>query len=335
MLSKEEVLRILESVIIAGDQASLVSKNLVKEVLPKDGAVNIVIADTGLTADDKESLKGTIRDAINNNTGFEKLDIIFEETRAADINRVKNVITVMSGKGGVGKSLVSGLLAVALRRKGHEVGILDADIVGPSIPRMFGLSGQLRGFGKAIVPLESKIGIEVVSMNLLLENECDPVIWRGPIISGAIKQFWEDALWGSLDDLIVDLPPGTTDASLTVMQSLPITGVIIVTTPQDLVEMIVKKAVNMVKEMNKPIIGIIENMSYLLLPGTDEKVEIFGRSRVEEVAREIGVPLLGRLPIDPEIARHCDKGTIELYNSEILQALEESLIQAMATNKFE
>jgi hydrogenase maturation protease len=235
----------------------------------------------------------------------------------------------MSGKGGVGKSLVSGLLAVSLKRRGKQVGILDADIAGPSIPRMFGLASPVPGFGHAIIPLTSKSGIEVISMNLLLENESDPVIWRGPIISDAITQFWQDTLWGNLDYLVVDLPPGTTDASLTVMQSLPVTGIVIVTTPQDLVEMIVKKAVNMVKEMNKPVIGVIENMSYFRLPGTDEKIEIFGRSRAEEIARDIGVPLLGRLPVDPEIARLCDEGNIESYESDSLRALGNSFSRAI------
>jgi hydrogenase maturation protease len=244
-----------------------------------------------------------------------------------DLNTVDRVLAVMSGKGGVGKSLVSSLVAIALKRRGYEVGILDADITGPSIPRMFGLKVLPSGNESGLLPVLSKSGIEVMSINLLLPSEDDAVIWRGPLIGRAITQFWEEVLWGKLDYLIVDLPPGTADAPLTVMQTLPITGIIIVFTPQDLTVMIVKKAVNMARQMGKPILGVVENMSYLYVSEIDKKIELFGKSRGEEMARAAHAPLMGQLPIDPELAKLCDEGNIERYDSEIMSRLGESLSQ--------
>ena len=234
----------------------------------------------------------------------------------------------MSGKGGVGKSLVASLTAVALKRQGHEVGILDADITGPSIPKMFGINARPAGSDSGILPVSSKSGIAVMSINLLLPSEDDAVIWRGPLIGRAITQFWEEVLWGKLDYLIVDLPPGTADAPLTVMQTLPVSGVLIVFTPQDLTTMIVRKAVRMAQQMGKPILGVIENMSYLYVPEIDKKVELFGRSRGEEMAHAAAAPLLGQLPIDPELAKLCDEGNIERYDVEVVGRLGESLSQA-------
>jgi hydrogenase maturation protease len=209
------------------------------------------------------------------------------------------------------------------------VGILDADITGPSIPKMFGLKVLPSGNESGILPVLSKSGIEVMSINLFLPSEDDAVIWRGPLIGRAITQFWEEVLWGKLDYLIVDLPPGTADAPLTVLQSLPVSGIIIVFTPQDLTAMVVRKAVNMARQMTKPIIGVVENMSYLYVPEIDKKIELFGRSRGEEMAKTAHAPLLGQLPIDPELAKLCDEGNIERYNNEIIAHLGESLSQAL------
>jgi Mrp family chromosome partitioning ATPase len=233
---------------------------------------------------------------------------------AERFNRIEHVVAVMSGKGGVGKSLVAGLLAVALRREGHRVGILDADITGPSIPHMFFPIQQWpKGGPLGMLPVESKTGIKVMSINLLLQSEDQAVIWRGPLISGAIKQFWGDVLWGDLDYLIVDLPPGTSDAALTVMQLLPLSGAVLVTSPQGLAAMVVKKAAQMAAQLNVPIMGLIENMSYAICPDTGKKLEVFGPSKSVVLSRQLHVPLLGQLPIEPQIAELCDAGRIEDY----------------------
>lgn len=242
---------------------------------------------------------------------------IKEEPRktVSEFNHVKKVIAVMSGKGGVGKSTVTGLLAVALKRQGYNIGIMDADITGPSIPRMFGLTRKPAGTKFGIMPPESSTGIRIMSLNLLLENEDDPVIWRGPIIANTIKQFWNDVIWGELDYLLVDLPPGTSDAPLTVMQSLPLNGLIVISSPQELVGMVVKKAVKMANMMNLPIIGLVENYSYAICPKCGEKIEVFGKSRGEQGAKEAEIPYLGSLSIDVKLAEFCDEGLIEKYKS--------------------
>jgi len=254
----------------------------------------------------------------------------FVSPKPAELNQIQRVIAVMSGKGGVGKSLVAGLIAVALRRQGSEVGILDADITGPSIPKMFGIKERPGGSSTGILPVLSRSGIEVMSFNLLMPQEDEAVIWRGPLISRAITQFWEDVVWGRLDYLVVDLPPGTSDASLTVMQSLPVAGIVIVSTPQDLAAMIVKKALSMARKMGKPILGVVENMSYLYLPDIDRRIEIFGKSKAEEMARAANAPLLGQLPIDPELAKLCDEGGIERYSSDVLDSLVQNLAPALS-----
>lgn len=233
---------------------------------------------------------------------------------------VKKVIGVVSGKGGVGKSLVTSLMACRMRAKNKRVGILDADITGPSIPKAFGIH-EFVGVtpdGKLLVPAVSSTGIEVISSNMLLDHETDPVIWRGPVIAGAVKQFWNETLWQDIDYMFVDMPPGTGDVPLTVFQSLPVDGIIIVTSPQELVSMIVGKAVNMAKKMDIPIIGLIENMSYLECPDCGKKISVFGESKVEEVAKEYGIPVLARIPIRPEIAAAVDEGTVEYVNAEFL-----------------
>jgi Mrp family chromosome partitioning ATPase len=226
-------------------------------------------------------------------------------------SNIKKVIGIVSGKGGVGKSSVTSLMACAMRNAGKNVGILDADITGPSIPKAFGISEKALGNQDGIFPVQSATGIDVMSVNLLLENDTDPVVWRGSMIANAVKQFWGDVIWGDQDYLFVDMPPGTGDVPLTVFQSLPVDGIIIVTSPQELVSMIVGKAVKMAQMMNVPILGIVENMSYFHCPDNGKDYQIFGESHIEEVAEEYGVQVLGRMPIDPMIAQACDGGRIE------------------------
>lgn len=224
---------------------------------------------------------------------------------------VKKVIGVVSGKGGVGKSMVTSLLAVMMSRKGFNTAILDADITGPSIPKAFGISGRIQGYDNLMLPKISHGGIKIMSANLLLETEDTPVIWRGPVIAGAVKQFWTDTVWENVDVMFVDCPPGTGDVPLTVFQSLPLDGIVIVTSPQELVSLVVSKAVNMAKKMNIPIIGIVENMSYVECPDCGKKIEIFGKSKTAETAAEQGTKLLAQMPFDPSLAALCDAGDIE------------------------
>ena len=216
---------------------------------------------------------------------------------------IKRVIGVVSGKGGVGKSLVTASLARMMREKGYTVGILDADVTGPSIPKMYGVHEKARGTEYSIIPCTAKDGTRIMSVNLLLEDESEPVIWRGPIIAGVVKQFWTDVMWGDLDYLFVDMPPGTGDVPLTVFQSLPVDGVVIVTSPQDLVQMIVKKAANMAEQMNIPVLGIVENYSYVKCPDCGKEIKVFGESHIDQIAGEMGVPVLGKMPIDMDLAR--------------------------------
>ena len=229
------------------------------------------------------------------------------------MSMVGKVIGVVSGKGGVGKSMVTELAAVELRRRGLKVGIMDADVTGPSIPKAFGLDGMCEAAPLGgILPKETKTGIEVMSVNLLLEDITSPVVWRGPVIAGTVKQFWTDVVWGDLDCMLIDCPPGTGDVPLTVFQSIPLDGIIVVTSPQDLVSMIVSKAVNMAKLMNIPIVGIVENMSYVKCPDCGREIKVFGESKIDEVAKSFDLPVLTKLPIDPSLAAMCDAGTIEL-----------------------
>ncbi|WP_322174591.1 Mrp/NBP35 family ATP-binding protein [Acutalibacter caecimuris] len=242
-----------------------------------------------------------------------------------DLSHVKKVIGVVSGKGGVGKSLVTSLLATTLRRRDCSVGILDADITGPSIPKCFGLKGMAVADENGMYPRDTKTGIKVMSVNLLLQEETAPVVWRGPVIAGAIKQFWTDVVWGDVDYMFVDMPPGTGDAPLTVFQSLPLAGIIIVTSPQELVGMIVSKAVEMAKLMNIPVLGLVENMSYFQCPDCGKKVELFGKSHIDEVAAKYALPVLGKLPIDPTLASACDRGIIELFEGNWLEAAADTI----------
>jgi Mrp family chromosome partitioning ATPase len=252
---------------------------------------------------------------------------------AEKLNDVSHVVAVMSGKGGVGKSLVSSLLAVALRREGQNIGVLDADITGPSIPKMFGINGHPSASPLGVLPMESSLGIKIMSINLLLPSEDDAVIWRGPLISGAIKQFWQEVVWGHLDTLVVDLPPGTSDASLTVMQSMPLSGVVLVTSPQDLAGMVVRKAAKMAQHLNIPILGLVENMSYFVAPDTAQRYDIFGPSHAEHTASQLGVPMLGQLPLDRQIAELSDKGRIEEYSAEAFTPIAQTLITTMPAAK--
>ena len=239
------------------------------------------------------------------------------------LSNVKKVIGVVSGKGGVGKSLVTSLRSVAMQRKGYRVGILDADITGPSIPKAFGLKERAMGTETGIFPVTSKTGIEVMSINLLLDNDTDPVVWRGPVIAGAVKQFWTDVIWKDIDYMFIDMPPGTGDVPLTVFQSLPLSGIVIVTSPQELVSMIVEKAVKMAGLMNVPVLGMVENMSFFRCPDCGKEYSIFGESHIEQVAAAHGITRIAKLPINPKVAAAVDAGCVELADTDELDVLAE------------
>jgi Mrp family chromosome partitioning ATPase len=311
----------LNKVLVPGTMRSLVQMNLVRSAEVKDSKAKINLASTAIPDQHHSWLKDKAAATVSEVSGVEEVTVDFVEAKPKELNQIEKIIAVMSGKGGVGKSLVAGLLAASFAREGKDVGVLDADITGSSIPKMFGLDARPSGSETGILPVLSRSGIEVMSMNLLLPSEDEAVIWRGPLMSKAITQFWEEVLWGKLDYLIIDLPPGTGDAPLTVLQVIPISGVIDVFTPQELTEMIVKKAVRMAQKMNVRVLGVVENMSYLVLPETGKQLEIFGRSKGEEMAKASGAPLLGKLPIDPELAKLCDEGKIERYSSDAVSEL--------------
>lgn len=330
MATEERVKETLEEIIVPGAMRSLVKLNLVRRVVIADGKVNISLASAATNQETQDWLKTKVSDIVRKLPGVEDVETGFAEMKSKDVNEVGSVIAVMSGKGGVGKSLVTSIAGISLARRGYDVGILDADITGPSIPRMFGISSRPAGSDTGIMPVLSRAGIGIMSINLLLEHEDDAVIWRGPLIGGAITQFWEDVLWGRLDYLIVDLPPGTADAPLTVMQSLPLSGVILVFSPQELVAMVVRKTVQMARKMNIPVLGVVENMSYFILPESGKKLELFGKSKANEMAKMAGAPLLGQIPVDPELARLCDEGSIERYDSEVMRSFADALFQAVS-----
>lgn len=241
-------------------------------------------------------------------------------------SRVKKVIGVVSGKGGVGKSMVSSLLATELSRRDHKTAILDADITGPSIPKAFGIDGVCEAAPLGgIMPMETKTGIEIMSLNLLLEDKTSPVVWRGPVIAGTVKQFWTDVVWGDVDTMVIDCPPGTGDVPLTVFQSIPLDGIVIVTSPQELVSMIVSKAVNMAKLMNIPVLGLVENMSYVKCPDCGKEIKLFGESGVDKVAEEFGIPVLARIPIDPKLTALCDRGMMELFENDYIGSVADAV----------
>ena len=247
-----------------------------------------------------------------------------------EMSHIKKVIGVVSGKGGVGKSLVTSLLAVQAQRKGYKTAILDADITGPSIPKAFGLHGHAEASEWGLFPVKTTNGIEVMSLNLLMKNETDPVVWRGPLISGAVKQFWTDVVWGDVDYMFIDMPPGTGDVALTVFQSIPVDGVVIVASPQELVGMIVEKAVNMAKLMDVPVLALVENMSYITCPDCGREIRVFGESHIDEIAGKHGVDTVAKLPIDPALAAACDAGTIENFSGTWLDGV---LAKVTAENK--
>ena len=346
MIEESVVRNALEGVMDPELHKSLIELGMVREVRIQGSQVGITLALTTLGCPLREQIVGDVERAVAALDDVEtvKVDLTEmteEEKRrigigvpqqdkgaAEHLNEIHRVIAVMSGKGGVGKSLVSGLLAVALQKAGYRVGILDADITGPSIPKMFFPDGAKLGTSPmGPMPPQTGSGIKVMSINLLLDQEDMAVIWRGPLVSGAIKQFWGDIFWGTLDYLVVDLPPGTSDASLTVMQSLPMSGIVLVSSPQDLAGMVVRKAANMARQMQTPILGLIENMSYFECPDTGNRYEIFGPSHADKVAQQIGVPFLGRLPIDPEIARLCDAGRVEDYESDAFGPVAQELLE--------
>ena len=251
--------------------------------------------------------------------------------RPNEMSHIKKVIAIVSGKGGVGKSSVTSMLAVSMRRLGYRVAILDADITGPSIPKAFGITEKASGSDIGIFPIISKTGIRLMSINLLLENDTDPVIWRGPILGGTVKQFWTDVIWGDIDYMFIDMPPGTGDVPLTVFQSLSVDGIVIVTSPQELVSMIVSKAVKMAEMMHIPIMGVVENMAYFKCPDNDKEYKIFGESHIEEIAEKHNMPILAKVPIDPRISAVCDRGIVELFDGNWFESAVKTLEQECET----
>lgn len=314
---------------------SLGDLNLVQSIESSDGKILGKLAFPSVSPITKEEFEAFLGPALKKIAGDDKeIKVALQAVKPKELNRVQRVVAVMSGKGGVGKSSVTSLLAVGLSRSGLRVGILDADITGPSIPKIFGLKNRPMAGEDGFLPLTShQEKIAIMSANLLLEREDDPIIWRGPLVGKAITQFWEDTLWGNLDYLLVDLPPGTSDAPLTVTQSLPLSSVVVVFSPQELASMVVRKAIRMVKEkMGVSILGLIENFSHYLDPSSGQKLEIFGKSHASELAEFAGAPLLARIPIDPELSRLCDLGAIETYSSEPVQAMTRPFLEAIKEN---
>jgi Mrp family chromosome partitioning ATPase len=350
MIADEQVLDALRHVIHPEMKRNLVELGMIKDVVVGDGDVTLTLALPFKEVPIKDDLVRSVREAVatlDSSLEIEvKLAEMSQQERAAfmtaaeggpkpaqSVNKVDHAVAVLSGKGGVGKSSVTALLAVALHRRGKQVGVLDADITGPSIPKMFDLHQPPPMGPMGILPAETRTGIKVMSINLLLPDEDQAVIWRGPLISGAIKQFWAEVVWGNLDYLIVDLPPGTSDASLTVMQSIPLNGIVLVTSPQDLAGMVVRKAARMAQQMKAPILGMVENMSYVTCPKCEEKIEVFGPSQAQHTTAQLGVPLLGSLPLDPELARRCDAGEIEGYGAELFEPIAEKVAAQVPTTK--
>jgi Mrp family chromosome partitioning ATPase len=344
MATESEVRNALGQVMDPELGQSIVDLNMVRDLKIADWKVSFTLALTNLSCPFKDRIVDSARQAVQaldgvsaaivnlaEMTAKEKAALFNEDapkSMAEKLNDVKHVIAIMSGKGGVGKSLVTGLLASSLRRMGHKVGILDADITGPSIPKMFFTNGaRPEASPMALLPPKTQTGISIMSINLLLENEDQAVIWRGPLISNTIKQFWTDVLWGNLDYLLVDLPPGTSDASLTVLQSLPMSGVVLVTSPQNLAGMVVRKAAHMVRDIEIPILGLLENMSYFVCPETGSHHEIFGKSTPEHMASQLHMPFLGCLPVDPSIASLCDRGEVEQYPGDLFEPIARRIVE--------
>jgi ATP-binding protein involved in chromosome partitioning len=344
MATESEVRNLLAKIQDPELDKSIVELGMVRDLQVDADKVSFTLALTSLSHPFKDRIVKDAKSAVQSVDGIREVDIFLAEMTpdekaalqkenslkgaAEKLNNVKHVIAVMSGKGGVGKSLVTGLLATSLNRLGHLVGVLDADITGPSIPKMFlPEKARLDFTPQAMLPARTHNGISVISVNLLLESEDQAVIWRGPLISNVIKQFWSDVLWGDLDYLLVDLPPGTSDASLTVLQSLPMSGVVLVTSPQNLAAMVVRKAAQMVRHVEIPILGLVENMSYFVCPDTGNHHRIFGPSDPEAMARQLHMPFLGCLPIDPEIAALCDQGKVEDYPGDLFDPLAQRIVE--------
>lgn len=348
MVEEAQILKALKGVQDPELRQDIVELGMVHDVEVEDDVVSFTLALTSKACPLRERIVDEARQAVLALDGIRDVQVAVremtpqekeriwpkqqpqrerEEGVAAHLNHIDRVLAVMSGKGGVGKSSVAAMLAVALRQQGKQVGVLDADITGPSIPKMFGLHDAPPMGPVGILPAETSTGIRVMSINLLLPNEDDAVIWRGPLIGGAIRQFWGDVLWGDLDVLVVDLPPGTSDASLTVMQSIPLNGVVLVTSPQSLAGMVVRKAAQMTAHLSVPLVGLVENMSYVVCPNCGESIEVFGPSQSVHTAAQLGVSLLGRLPLDPELARRCDGGEVEGYPMEKFMPIAEAILE--------
>jgi Mrp family chromosome partitioning ATPase len=346
MATQEEIREALTKVMDPELGRNIVELGMVRGIELDDGQVDVTLALTTMGCPLKNKLSSDIKAAIHGLDGGLIVNVKLAEmtaeekekalgghvghvvpkpNMAEDFNEIDRVIAVMSGKGGVGKSTVAALLAVALRKKGQAVGVLDADITGPSIPRMFGVEAVSGMSPMGLLPAVTSTGIKVMSINLLLQDKDQAVVWRGSIISGAIKQFWGDVLWQELDTLVLDLPPGTSDATLTVMQSIPLSGIVLVTSPQDLAGMIVRKAARMARELNIPIIGLMENMSYVECPDCGRQIQIFGFSQAEQMAQDLGVPLLGRIPLDAELSTRCDTGQVEMYTGDVFGPIADKI----------
>lgn len=342
MQTKEKILSRLQKVMHPELQQDLVGLKLIRDVSIQDINVIVTLAlpfkDVPMRDELVHSIERAIKDLDTSldvrvniiEMSQQERAVFFAQTNgnpsAKDINKISHVIAVLSGKGGVGKSSVAAMLAVALQRRDLEVGVLDADITGPSQPRMFGVDEAPTMSALGIQPVKTTSGIKLISINLLLPDKDQAVIWRGPMISNAIKQFWDEVVWGKLDCLVVDLPPGTSDASLTVMQSIPLSGVILVTSPQDLAGMIVRKAASMANRLGAPILGLIENMSYITCPDCGRKIEVFGPSQAMITAERLNIPLLGNLPLDPTFSRMCDAGNIEQYDAKNFSSIVDKIM---------
>lgn len=348
MITEEQVVEALRGVMHPEiQQRDLVGLGMIRNVGVEDQKVTLTLVLPFMEIPIKDELVRGVREAVTSLESDLEVEVdlaeMSQQERAAfmteaeggpkpaqSMNEIDHVVAVLSGKGGVGKSSVAALLAVALNQRGNSVGVLDADITGPSQPKMFGLHEPPPMTSQGIAPAETPGGVKLMSINLLLPSEDEAVVWRGPLISSAIKQFWNEVLWGELDYLVVDLPPGTSDASLTVMQAIPLSGVVLVTSPQDLAGMVVRKAARMVHHMKAPILGLVENMSYATCPECGAKIEVFGPSQAAYTATQLRVPLLGQIPLDPELSRHCDRGQIEDYDAEAFDPIAEQLVERMS-----
>ena len=338
MINNNEVIKALKEIMDPDRKQDIVSLNYVTELEVKENTVTVHFKPDSMNRSSIDFFRTNIQQNVSRVDEVHQVNVVFDQNESKeeatqpntefggvqDLNHIKKVIAVMSGKGGVGKSLVTGLLAVSLRKAGYRVGILDADITGPSIPKMFFKSRpEVNYSSRAMLPSVTDTGIKVMSINLLLPNEEEAVIWRGPLIGQAIKQFWTDTLWEDIDFFLVDLPPGTSDAPLTVMQSLPMSGVLLVTSPQDLAGMVVRKAANMVNQVGIPVLGLVENMSFYIAPDTGKQYDVFGPSHAELTAKALNIPILARLPIDPLVTILCDEGKVEEFQMPEFDAVVE------------